>query len=91
LAENLAAQYGKPLQVVDVGAADAAVQVCEWLDALLAAHKGEALFRLAVGEPRKSEAKWIYGKARAVLAEEFERFIGRNRTVYGKARPARLV
>jgi hypothetical protein len=69
LAETLAAQVGKPLKVVDVGAADAAAQVRAWLDALLAAHAGEAPFRLAVGGPRESEAKGIYGKARVVLAE----------------------
>jgi hypothetical protein len=66
-AEKLAAQYGKPLLVVDVGAADAAAQVRAWLDALLAAHAGEAPFRLAVGGPRESEARGIYGKARVVL------------------------
>jgi hypothetical protein len=30
---------------------------------LLAAHAGDAPFRLAVGGPRESEAKGIYGKA----------------------------
>jgi hypothetical protein len=67
LAEKLAAQYGKPLRVVDVGAADVVPQVRAWLAALLAAHKGQAPFRLAVGGPRESEAKGIYGKAREVL------------------------
>ncbi len=74
LAEKLAAQYGKPLLVVDVGAADAAAaQVRTWLDALLAAHAGEAPFRLAVGGPRESEAKGIYGKAREILREILQR------------------
>jgi hypothetical protein len=69
LAEKLAAQYGKPLLAVDVGAADAGSQVCDWLAPLLAAHEGEAPFRLAVGGPRESEAKGIYGKVRVVLGE----------------------
>ncbi len=66
LAETLAAQYGKPLLVADVGAADAAAQVRAWLTALLA-HAGDAPFRLAVGGPRESEARGIYGKARVVI------------------------
>jgi Circularly permutated YpsA SLOG family len=72
LAEKLAAQVGKPLKVADVGAADAAAKVRAWLAALLAAHAGEAPFRLAVGGPRESEARGIYGKARAVLGEVLE-------------------
>jgi Circularly permutated YpsA SLOG family len=72
LAEKLAAQFGKPLLVADVGAADAAAKVRAWLAALLAAHAGEAPFRLAVGGPRESEAQGIYGKARAVLGEVLE-------------------
>jgi hypothetical protein len=40
-----------------------------WLAPLLAAHAGEAPFRLAVGGPRESEAKGIYGRARVVLKE----------------------
>jgi hypothetical protein len=75
LAEKLAAHYGKPLLVVDVGAADVAARVRAWLDALLAAHEGEAPFRLAVGGPRESEAKGIYGKARVVLTEVFEAIV----------------
>ena len=67
-AEKLAAHYGKPLLVVDVGTADAGSLVCAWLAARLAAHSGEAPFRLAVGGPRESEALGIYGKARVVLA-----------------------
>jgi hypothetical protein len=77
LAERLAAQYGKPLLVVDVSAPDAVKRACAWLDALLAAHKGEAPFKLAVGGPRESEAPGIYGKARAVLGEVFEGIIVR--------------
>jgi hypothetical protein len=42
-----------------------------WFAALLAAHAGEAVFRLAIGGPRESEARGIYGKARAILAEVF--------------------
>jgi hypothetical protein len=67
LAETLAAHDGKPLKVIDVGAADAASQVRAWLAPLLAAHKGDVPFRLAVGGPRESEAPGIHAKARAVL------------------------
>jgi Circularly permutated YpsA SLOG family len=69
LAEKLAARYGKPLLVVDVGAKDAGARVGEWVDALLKAHKGEAPFRLAVGGPRESEARGIYGRARGMMGE----------------------
>ena len=72
LAEKLAARYGKPLMVVDVGAADACAQVRAWLAPLLAAHEGDAPFRLAVGGPRESEARGIYGKARRVLGQAME-------------------
>ena len=65
----LAARYGKPLLVADVGAADAGAQVRAWLAALLEAQAGDAPLRLAVGGPRESEAKGIYGKARMVLGE----------------------
>ncbi len=67
LAETLAAQCEKPLLVVDVGAADAGEQVRAWLTALLAAHDGEAPFKLAVGGPRESEARGIYERVRVVL------------------------
>ena len=50
-------------------AVNAGEQVRAWLAALLAAHDGDAPFRLAVGGPRESEAKGIYGKARVVLGE----------------------
>ena len=70
-AEKLAARYGKPLLMVDVGAADAGREVRAWLAPLLAAHAGEAPFRLAGGGPRESEAKRIYEKARAILADVF--------------------
>jgi hypothetical protein len=69
LAKRLAARFGKPLLVVDVGAEGAAARVRAWLDALLAAHEGEVEFRLAVGGPRESEARGIYGKATVVLGE----------------------
>lgn len=69
LAENLAALYGKPLLVVDIGASDIVPQVRAWLAPLLAAYEGEAPLRLAVGGPRESEAKGIYGKARVVLGK----------------------
>jgi glutathione S-transferase len=75
LAETLAAKYGKPLLVVDVGAADAAAQVRPWLDTLLAAHDGQAAFRLAVGGPRESEAKGVCGRARGVLREVVRRVV----------------
>jgi Circularly permutated YpsA SLOG family len=67
LAETLAARYGKLLKVIDVGARDAPAQARAWLDVLLAAHTGNAPFRLAIGGPRESEAPGIYEKARAVL------------------------
>jgi hypothetical protein len=40
-----------------------------WLAPILAAHGGDAPFRLAVGGPRESEAKGVYGRARVVLRE----------------------
>ena len=64
--------YGKPLLVVNVGAADVGSQVCTWLAPLLAAHGGEAPFRLAVGGPRESEAKGIYGKARRFFGQAMD-------------------
>ena len=67
LAQELAARYGKPLLVVDVDAPDAAERATAWLKALLAAHAGEAPFRLGVGGPRESEARGIYGKGREVV------------------------
>jgi hypothetical protein len=72
VAEQLAVQYGKPLRVVDIGAADAAAQLRDWLAPLLAAHHGDAPFRLAVGGPRESEAPGIYAKARKFLHALFE-------------------
>jgi hypothetical protein len=69
LAERLAAQYGKPLLVADIGAADASELARAWLAALLAAHAGETPFRLAVGGPRESEASRIYEKARAFVGK----------------------
>ena len=67
LAELLTARYGKLLLVVDVGAPDAAAQARAWLDVLLARHESDTPFRLAIGGPRESEARGIYGKARALL------------------------
>ncbi len=61
-AEKLAAQYGKPLLVADVGAADAGRQVRAWLAALLVAHRGDGPFRPAVGGPRESEARGFMGR-----------------------------
>jgi Circularly permutated YpsA SLOG family len=69
LAKKQAVHYGKPLLVVDVGAADAVSQVRAWLRPLPAAHKGDTPFRLAIGGPRESEAKGIYGKVRGVLKQ----------------------
>jgi Circularly permutated YpsA SLOG family len=68
LAQELAARYGKPLLVVDLGKADAAMRVRAWLEALLASHD-ETPFRVAIGGPRESEAKGIYEKARVFLGE----------------------
>ena len=48
----------------------------ERLATLLAAHEGEAPFRLAVGGPRASEAKGIYGKARVLLGQVVESLVG---------------
>jgi len=66
LAQELAARFGRPLLVVDLG--KAAMCVRAWLDALLASHN-ETPFRLAIGGPRESEAKGIYEKARVFLGE----------------------
>lgn len=74
LAESLAARYGRTLLVADVGAPDAAARVHSWLIALTTARKDKASFRLAVGGPRESEAKGIYGKARALLEEVLHEF-----------------
>jgi Circularly permutated YpsA SLOG family len=68
LAERLAAQYRKPLKVLDVAAPDVAARARTWLDGVFAAHRGETPFRLAIGGPRESEAPGIYAKARAVVA-----------------------
>ncbi len=72
LAEQLAAHFGKPLLVVDVGAADACEQVRAWLAALLAAHNADTTFHLAIGGPRASEARGIYGKARRFLGQAMD-------------------
>jgi Circularly permutated YpsA SLOG family len=66
LAEKLAARYGKPVLVVDLGTPDAAMRARAWLETLLASHGG-APFRLAIGGPRESEVKGIYAKARVFL------------------------
>jgi Circularly permutated YpsA SLOG family len=68
LARASAARTGKPLLVLDVAAPEAAVRARAWLDRLLTAHRGETVFRLAIGGPRASEAPGIYAKARAVVA-----------------------
>lgn len=78
LAERLAAQYARPLKVLDVGAVDAVVQARTWLDALLAAHEGEAPLRVAIGGPRESEAPGIYGKARVLLGAVLDAVTGPN-------------
>jgi Circularly permutated YpsA SLOG family len=67
LAERMAAQYGKPLKVLDVAAPGAAAKARAWLDGLLAAHPASP-FRLAIGGPRESEAPGIYARARTVVA-----------------------
>ena len=68
LARELAARFGKPLLVVDLGKADAAMRVRAWLETLLAS-RDETPFRVAIGGPRESEAKGIYEKARVFLGE----------------------
>jgi Circularly permutated YpsA SLOG family len=67
LAQALAAQYRKPLLVLDVSAPDAAARARPWLAGLLAAHADETPFRLAIGGPRESEAPGIYVQARALV------------------------
>ena len=47
------------------------VSLAPWFAPLLAAHDGDAPFRLAVGGPRESEAKGIYGRARVVMEWQF--------------------
>jgi Circularly permutated YpsA SLOG family len=64
LAERVAARYGKPLLVADIGAADAPARVRAWLDTLLAKRGDVTPVHLAIGGPRESEAKGIYRKAR---------------------------
>ena len=62
-AQELATRYGKSLLVIDVDAPDAVERATAWLAALLAAHGGEAPFRLGIGGPRESEARGIYRTA----------------------------
>lgn len=50
---ELAARCGKPLLVIDVDAPDAGERTEAWLAALLAAHTGEAPFKLGIGGPRE--------------------------------------
>jgi len=68
LAEKLAANYGKPLLVVDIDNSDSLPKTCAWLAARLASH-GDTPFRFAVGGPRESEAKGIYEKAKVFLGK----------------------
>ena len=66
LAEQLAARYGKPLLVVDLGEDDATAKTRARLEAMLALHRP---LRLAIGGPRASEARRIYEKARLFLGK----------------------
>ena len=72
LAEQLAARYEKPLLVIDPGEQNAAAKTRVWLMTLLASHGDASPLRLAVGGPRESEAKGIYGKSRLFLGEVLE-------------------
>jgi hypothetical protein len=76
LAAQFSAQYAKPLLAVDVGAADAGEHATTWLAALLATHRSDAPFRLAIGGPRESEAPGVYEQAREVLSEVVEKLVG---------------
>jgi Circularly permutated YpsA SLOG family len=76
LAARFSGQYAKPLLVVDVGAPDAVERATAWLAALLAAHRSDAPFRLAIGGPRESEAPGIYTKAKGTLGEVVEKPVG---------------
>ncbi len=82
LAEKLAAEYGKPLLIVDVGAPEAAARIRAWLAPLLAAHEGDAPFTLAAGGPRKgwseSEAKGIYRRVGVVLGRSLPFTVSRS-------------
>jgi hypothetical protein len=64
LAERLAARDRKPVMAIDMDAADAVARAGRWLQALLAAHRSNAPFRLAIGGPRESEAPGIYESAK---------------------------
>jgi hypothetical protein len=67
LAEQLAARYGKPLLVIDLGDRNAVAKTRAWLMTLLASHRDASPLRLAIGGPRESEAKGIYSKSRLFL------------------------
>jgi hypothetical protein len=73
LAERLAAQYRKPLLVLDLDQPDAPALAQAWLAPLLAAHAGGGPFRLAVGGPRESEAPGIYAAAKALVGDLLDR------------------
>jgi hypothetical protein len=64
---RLAQRYGKPHLVADIDESDAAEPVAAWL-----ADAGQSL-TLNVAGPRESTAPGIYGKARRVLMEVFQR------------------
>ena len=72
LAERMAARYGKPLLVVDIGTTEAAVRARAWLDALLAPRGDVTPVRLAIGGPRESEAPGIFRKARVFIGVLFD-------------------
>jgi hypothetical protein len=65
LAGQLAARYGKPLFVADLGRPDAIAKAAAWLHTQCAAY-GAGL-ALAVGGPRESEAPGIYARAAAFI------------------------
>ncbi len=64
--------YGKPLLVLDIGAADAAMRTRAWLDKLLAPRGDVTPVHLAIGGPRESEAPGIYRKARVFAGVLFD-------------------
>jgi hypothetical protein len=64
---RLVQRYGRPHLLVDIDGPDAVERIATWL-----ADAGEGL-TLNVAGPRESTAPGIYGKARRVLMEVFQR------------------
>jgi hypothetical protein len=60
LAQDLAHRYRKPLYVVDLSVADGLKHAGLWLRVQKARHGAD--LKLAIGGPRESEARGIYGR-----------------------------